>query len=358
MNIAFSPRTKKIGLPPGSPVYTGSAPPATAQVDLIYFAKENVEHVVVSNSTVEEQCRPFLQQKQGVTWINVTGLHDVDTVKRIASLLDLHPLVVEDILNTTQRPKAEDYDKYLYIDLRMLFYDEANHKIDNEQVSMVVSGNYVVSFHDREAPIFNTIRQRIEQNTGHIRQLGADYLAYNILDLVIDGYFLIIENLEEEIERIDDVLTSVPPPVILEKVHSLIKTVGSVRKSVWPLRALIDELRKEASPFIKKNTQIYLRDVYEHAIYVIDEVEAFRDVLSSTMDIYLSSNNYQMNNVMKILTIITTIFMPLSLLASIYGMNFEHMPELKWRYGYPIVLLVMLGIVLGMLYFFKRKKWL
>lgn len=153
-------------------------------------------------------------------------------------------------------------------------------------------------------------------------------------------------------------LTSVPPPVILEKVHTLIKTVGSVRKSVWPLRALIDELRKEASPFIKKNTQIYLRDVYEHAIYVIDEGEAFRDVLSSTMDIYLSSNNYQMNNVMKILTIITTIFMPLSLLASIYGMNFEHMPELKWRYGYPIVLLVMLGIVLGMLYFFKRKKWL
>jgi magnesium transporter len=358
MSIAFSPRAKKIGLPPGSPVYTGSAPSTKAKVDLIYYEKENVEHVVISNPAVEEQCRPFLERKQGITWINVTGLHDADTAKRIASLLDLHPLVVEDILNTTQRPKAEDYDRYLYIDLRMLFYNEENQKIDNEQVSMVVSGNYVVSFHDREAPIFNTIRQRIEQNTGHIRQLGADYLAYNILDLVIDGYFLIIENLEEEIERIDDVLTSVPPPVILEKVHSLIKKVGSVRKSVWPLRALIDELRKEASPFIKKNTQIYLRDVYEHAIYVIDEVESFRDVLSSTMDIYLSSNNYQMNTVMKTLTIITTIFMPLSLLASIYGMNFAYMPELKWRYGYPIVLLIMLGIVLGMLYFFKRKKWL
>lgn len=358
MPIALSPRTRKVGLPPGSPVYTGDLSSSETKINLVFYDKANVENKEISNVRLEEECCPYLDRKQGITWINVTGLHDVDTINRIATLLCLHPLVIEDILNTTQRPKAEDYEGYLYIDLRMLFYNESSDKIDSEQVSMVVTNNYVVSFHEREAPIFSVMQQRIQQNTGRIRQFGADYLAYSILDLIIDNYFLIIEKLEEEIERIDQVLTDVPPPVILEKIHSLTKKVGCVRKSVWPLRSLIDELRKEASPYIKKNTQIYLRDVYEHAIYVIDEIESFRDVLTSTMDIYLSSNNYQMNNVMKILTIITTIFMPLSLLASIYGMNFEHMPELKWRYGYLTVILVMIGISLTMIYFFKRKKWL
>jgi magnesium transporter len=304
-----------------------------------------------------EECFQF-KTTTTVTWINIDGLHDVKIIEGIGTHFDLHPLTLEDILHTGQRPKFEDLESYLFIVLMMLRFDDENQMVISEQVSLILGSNVVISFQENIGDVFEQIRDRIRNAKGRIRKMEADYLMYALLDAVVDGYFGILEKLGEKIEALEEELVGDPSDRTLQQIHRLKREMVFLRKSVWPLRELINGLDRSESDLIADSTGVYLRDVYDHTIQVIDTVESFRDMVSGMLDIYLSSISNRMNAVMKVLTIIATIFIPLTFVAGIYGMNFEHMPELKWRYGYAAVWLVMLVVAGLMVLYFKRKKWL
>jgi magnesium transporter len=252
----------------------------------------------------------------------------------------------------------EDFDNYLFIVLKMLQYNDLENETRTEQVSIILGSNYVISFQEDEGDVFGLIRERIRANRGRTRKMGADYLAYSLIDAIVDNYFMVLEKIGEQIEDIEDELVKNPTPEVLHTIHSLKRELIFLRKSVWPLREVISRLERWESPLIDKSIDIYLRDVYDHTIQVIDALETFRDMLSGMLDIYLSSISNRMNEVMKVLTIIATIFIPLTLITGIYGMNFRYMPELDSPWGYPMVFLVMLAVSAVMLMYFRRKKWL
>jgi magnesium transporter len=252
----------------------------------------------------------------------------------------------------------EDFGDYLFMVLKMLRYDEEETETKTEQVSLILSSNYVISFQESEGDVFDFVRDRIRSDCGRIRKMGVDYLAYSLIDAIVDNYFMVLEKIGEKIEDIEDELIKNPTPEVLHTIHRLKRELIFLRKSVWPLREVISRLERWESPLINKSIDIYLRDVYDHTIQVIDALETFRDMLSGMLDIYLSSVSNRMNEVMKVLTIIATIFIPLTLVAGIYGMNFKYMPELDWFWGYPIVYMIMLAIGVVMLIYFRKKKWL
>ena len=293
-----------------------------------------------------------------VTWINIDGLHSIETIEKIGKHFELHPLILEDILNTGQRPKCEDYEKCLFMVLKMLRYNDEDNSVRSEQVSLVLGQNFVISFQEAVGDVFEQVRDRIRNAKGRIRKMAADYLAYTLIDSIVDNYFLILERIGEQIESMEEELIAKPSDKTVRMIHSLKRELIFLRKSVWPLRELINSLQKTESSLITDSTEPYLRDVYDHTIQVIDTIESFRDMVSGMLDIYLSSISNQMNAVMKVLTIIATIFIPLTFIAGIYGMNFKYMPELEWRWGYGLVLLVMIAIAVIMLIYFRRKKWL
>jgi magnesium transporter len=293
-----------------------------------------------------------------VTWINIDGLHEVDSIEKLGKHFDLHPLVLEDILNTAQRPKVEVFDSYIFVVLKMLYLSEIKREIVFEQVSVVFGPNFVISFQEQKGDVFDPIRDRLENARGRIRKKGADYLAYSLLDTVVDSYFSILENVSEQIVVLEDELMDEPTPATLNRIHGLKREMIFLRKSIWPLREVLSGLQKAESRLIEKSTDIYLRDVYDHTIQVIDTAESMRDMISGMLDIYLSNVSNRMNEVMKVLTIFAAIFIPLTFLAGIYGMNFEFMPELTWRGAYFVILGVMVCIGVVMLAFFKKKKWL
>jgi len=306
--------------------------------------------------TIEETFE--FRDKPTITWINIDGLQRVDVIEKIGKKFNLHPLVLEDIANTEQRPKMEDFTDYVYIVLRMLRYDDQNSEIMSEQLSLILGSNWVVSFQENEGDVFDFVRERLRNNKGRIRTLGADYLVYTLMDAVVDNYFAVLEKMGEKIEDIEDELIADPNPATLKVIHDLKRQSISLRKSVWPLREAVNRLERIESQLINKTTNIYLRDVYDHTIQVIDSIETFRDILSGMLDIYLSSISNRMNEVMKVLTIIATIFIPLTLVAGIYGMNFTYMPELRSPWGYPLALLSMLSIGIVMLFYFRKKRWI
>jgi magnesium transporter len=293
-----------------------------------------------------------------VTWINVDGVHDVNVLHRIGELFNIHPLTLEDIQHTGQRPKLDRFDHFLFVCLRMLRYDTESHDISSEQVSILFGVNFVITFQERRGDVFDPIRQRLREKKGRIRRSGADYLTYSLVDSIVDNYFVVLEKIEEQIEPLEDKIVSSPDSGTPRLLHELKRKMLLIRKAVWPLREVITGLDKEESSFIHDSTRPYLRDLYEHTIQVIDTAETFRDLISGLHDIYLSTVSNNMNSVMKVLTIIATIFIPMTFIAGIYGMNFQRMPELAWRWGYPTVLGVMLIIAIGMLFYFKRKKWI
>jgi len=344
---------KKVGLPPGTLVHIGERKAEKARIGIIDYDQKNFEE---KEPEKIEHCFAF-KDKPSVTWINIDGLHQVEIIEKIGAHFGIHPLVLEDILHTGQRPKTEDHGDYIFTVLRMLYYDEEEEEIIGEQISVILGPNYVISFQEREGDIFNPIRERIRNGKGRIRKAGADYLAYGLLDAIVDHYFVILENLGEKIESLEEELVTHPTPETLQMIHKLKTTMISLRKSVWPLRELIGGLERGESPLITESTGIYLRDLYDHTIQVIDTIETFRDMVSGMLDIYLSSVSNRMNEVMKVLTIIATIFIPLTFIAGIYGMNFKFMPELEWHFGYPLALLVMLSIVGLMVIYFRRKRW-
>jgi magnesium transporter len=353
MSKLIKKRSKKAGLPPGSLVHIGEKKVEEVKITIIDYDET---HFQEKEAKSIEECFTF-KEKPTVTWINVEGIHQVEILEKLGECYGFHPLILEDILNTDQRPKTEDFGDYLYIVLKMLYPN--NSEVVTEQISLILGLNFVISFQEGiKGDVFDPVRDRIRTDKGKIRQLGADYLAYSLIDSIVDHYFIILEKLGEKIESLEEKLVISPTPETLQTIHNLKREMIFLRKSVWPLREVISGLERGESFLIKESTRIYLRDVYDHTIQVIDNVETFRDMLSGMLDIYLSSVSNRLNAVMKVLTIIATIFMPLTFLAGLYGMNFKYMPELSWPWGYPLALFIMLAIALSMLVYFKKKKWL
>ncbi len=351
---APSKRRKHPGSSPGTLVHIGRERTAPVRIRVMDY---NEAHIEEHDAKSAEECFAF-RDKPTVTWINIDGIHQVDLIEKLGQHFKLHPLILEDILNTGQRPKLDDYGDYLFLVLKMLTYDEPRAAVHTEQLSIILGTNYVISLQETEGDIFDPIRERIRSGKGRIRKMGADYLAYALVDSIVDHYFVILEKVGEQLEVLEEELVTNPRSETLTAVHRLKREMILLRKSVWPLRELISSLERGESELIRKTTHVFLRDVYDHTIQVIDTIESYRDMLSGMLDLYLSTISNKMNAVMKVLTIIATIFIPLTFIAGIYGMNFEFMPELHWRWGYPVLLAVMLGIGIAMLYYFRKKKWL
>jgi magnesium transporter len=352
--------SEKCGLPPGSIVHIGDKWTETVKISVIDYDKDHFQVKEISNI---EDVFPF-RDSPTVTWINIDGIHDVTIIESLGIHFNIHPLVLEDILHTTQRPKIEDFEDYIYVVLRMFYYDGITNELDNdseiisEQVSLILGRNFVISFQEAGGDTFDPVRLRIKNSKGRIREMGTDYLAYSLIDSIVDNYFVILEKLGERIELLEDELLDSPTPDTLEELHVLRNEMIFLRKSAWPLREVSNSLLRGESDLITKPTQIYLKDVYDHTIQVIDTIETYRDMLSGMLDIYLSSISNRMNEVMKVLTIIATIFIPLTFLAGVYGMNFKYMPELSWKWGYPVVWCIMASVGISMYFFFRKKKWL
>jgi magnesium transporter len=348
-------QTKKTGLAPGSLLYTGEATDTPLTVSVIEYDEKEVQiHDNVSVKAALEAVDP-----DHVDWINVNGLHDVAIIDRISEYFCLHPLTREDIVSVGQRPKVEFYDDYVFIVLRMLNIDKESNEVVDEQVSLVLTNNNVISFQERDdGDVFDIIRERIRLGKGRVRRMKADYLVYCLMDVIVDHYFVILEHYGEEIEKLEEELADNPNRSILERINRYKREMIFLRKAVWPLREVLSLCQREASGQFSPPVITFLRDVYDHSIQVIDTIESYRDLLTSMLDVYLSSISNRTNETMKVLTIIATIFIPLTFITSIFGMNFEFMPELHWRWGYPIVWLVMLVVTGGLLVYFKRNDWI
>jgi magnesium transporter len=348
-------RSKKSGLAPGTIVHTGEKRHEEVKLSVINYDGTNFQEKSVNSA--EEACS-FIK-KSSVTWLNIDGVHQPEIIEQVGKSFGLHPLVAEDIASTGQRPKIEDFDDYIFVVLRMLWFDEKEKETKTEQVSILFGRDFVVSFQERaDGDVFDPIRERLRSNKGKIRKMGADYLAYSLIDAIVDNYFVILEKLGETIEDVEDKLVTNPTSETLQTIHDLKREMIFLRKSVWPLREVINRLERSESALINKSTCVYLRDVYDHTIQVMDAVETFRDMLSGMLDIYLSSVSNRMNEVMKVLTVIATIFIPLTFVVGIYGMNFRYMPELEQAWSYPAVLILMLAVALLMVVYFRRKKWI
>ncbi|MCE5250422.1 magnesium/cobalt transporter CorA [bacterium] len=347
-------RSDKIGSPPGTLMHIGEQKAEKVRITVIDYNEGQAQE---KEAKTVEECFPF-KDTPTVSWINIDGLHEPGIIEKIGTYFNVHPLVLEDILTTGQRPKYEDFDEYIYLVLKMLYHDGTGDEIISEQVSLLLGSNYVISFQEREGDVFNHVRDRIKTGKGRIRKMGADFLAYSLIDAIVDNYFVILEKTGDQVDLIEEELINNPGTQTIQTIHELKKGTLFLRKSVWPLREMISNMQRGESDLIQDTTRIYLRDISDHAIQVIDTVETLRDMISGILDIYLSSLSNRMNEVMKTLTIFAAIFIPLTFIAGVYGMNFEYMPELKMRWGYPSLLLVMFTLGVSMLLYFRKKKWL
>jgi len=355
MTNAIHKRSRKAGLPPGTPVHIGAPRTGATVLSLIGYDGENL--VEKTNASVDECIAA--RGRYPVIWINVEGVHDVALLERLAPAFGLHPLVVEDIANTVQRPKLEDYGETLYAVLRMLYYHENRHELTNEQVSLILGIDFVLSFQEGiEGDVFNAVRERLRTGKGRMRSEGPDFLLYSLLDAVVDSYFGVLERMGDRIERLDEQLEDNRVHELSRPLHRLKRDMIWLRKSVWPLRELLMSLDRGGSTLVRTATRTYLKDIYDHTIEVIETVETYRDVTAGMLEIQLTLITNRLNEVMKVLTVIATIFIPLTFITGVYGMNFRHMPELDWPWAYPAALAGMAGLGIGLFLFFRRKKWL
>jgi magnesium transporter len=355
MSRLLKKRSKKIGMAPGTLMHIGAEQTGSTKVELIEY---DAGHLLKRKLASLDQCTvprpaPF------VTWINVDGVSQVEVLQHFGECFGIHPLVLEDILATDQRPKAEDYSDYLYVVLKMLAIDAKTGETRAEQLSLILGENYVLSFQEGlEGDVFEPVRLRLNNEKGRLRITGPDYLLHALLDVIVDNYFLVLERLAERIEEIESELIENPTTATVHAIYALKREMLFLHKAVWPLREVVGGLQRRDSHLIQDATVIYLRDLYDHTIQVVDTLETLRDMLTGMLDIYLSSVSNRLNEVMKVLTIIATIFMPLTFVTGLYGMNFKYMPELEWRYGYFMVLGILASIIVGMLVYFKRKRWI
>jgi magnesium transporter len=345
----------KTGLPPGTLVHIGEKKSEKVRITAIQYNEEVFQEREIE--TLQE-CLSF-RDTSTMMWLNIDGVHQLQLIEKIGTYFALHPLTMEDIVNTGQFPKLEDYGDYLFIVLKMLYYNEKENEIEVEQVSLCLGSNFVISFQEETGrDVFNPVRERLRNGKGRIRKMGADYLAYSLIDAIVDSYFVILEKVGERIEELEEQVVSYPGEKTIHEIHQFKREMIFLRKSVWPLREVISSMQRGDSPLIHESMHVFFRDVYDHTIRIIETIETFRDILAGILDIYLSSISNRINSVMKVLTIIATIFMPLTFLAGVYGMNFKYMPELDWQWGYPAILIIMALIGISMLVYFRIKKWL
>lgn len=348
---------KKVGQLPGSLIYMGDRTGNGIKINVTSFDKEKFSEKVPAH------LYDIKNIDQGNLWVNVDGIHVPETIGAIGNMFGLHPLNMEDILNTSHRPKAEDNGSYIFVVLKMLGYESESDSVRAEQVSLIIGKNYVVSFQEDSVDEFEVVRENIRKNKGRVREMGPDYLAYRLLDVVVDNYFSVLEKVGDKIETIENELVENPTRQTLEKIYRLKGEMITIRRAVWPLREVINSLEKDESELISHSTQPYLRDLYDHIVQLIDTNENYREMTAGMMDIYLSSISNKLNEIMKVLTIISTFFIPLNFIAGLYGMNFNtavskyNMPELNFYLGYPMALSVMMLVALGLFIYFKRKKW-
>jgi len=352
--------SRKAGLPPGTPVHVGPERDEPVGVTAFAYGPDDLVERPVDDL---DRCGE-MRDGAPVVWTNVDGVHDVERVQQVGRAFGLHPLVVEDIVNTTQRPKAEEYDGTLFLVVRMLNWDDAAGGVRSEQVSFVLGRGFLLSFQEREGDVFGVIRERLRSGAGQVRKMGPDYLLYALLDAIVDQYFLVLERIGERLEELEEGQLQTPRPEDLQEIRRLKREMVVLRRAAWPLRDALGSLERAGSELVSAETAIYLRDVHDHTVQVIETAETYRDLLAGAVDLHLSAVSFRTNEVMKVLTIIATIFIPLTFIAGIYGMNFSpeaspyNMPELQWRYGYFASLAAMVLVTLAMLYYFRRKRWL
>jgi len=353
MFAAVHKRVQKAGKAPGSATYTGDRTVPTTLTLTIYSPQT---YTVKKNAAVED-CL-IAPQDNEVIWINVEGLSNVESIKELTKHFEVHPLTLEDILNVEQRPKVEEFEEYIYITLKALLWDDSKKNFLTQQLSIVLGKNFIISFHELDTNLFDNIREKMQTPNQNLRKHGADYLMYRLIDSIIDEYFVVMEGLGEELEDLEQAIITNPSAINARHIYQLKRQNLLLRKSVWPMREAINHLLHTEESIITKYTLIYLRDVSDHTMQAIDTVDTFRDMLSSMLEMYLSSLTNRMNEIMKTLTIITTIFIPITALASIYGMNFEYMPGLHWFWSYPAMIIIMLMIGVVMMIYFRQKRWI
>lgn len=345
----------KAGLPPGTVVHIGERKPGRVRVRVLDYGRDLASEYEIHD--IRESFR--FRDTPTVSWINIDGLHDIRLIEQLGAHFGFHPLFLEDIVNTASRSKIEDFGSYVFIVLKMLYQDrDDDRKIVSEHVSLIFSERYVISFQEREGDVFDSIRQRIMSAAGRLRRQGADYLAYRLMDAIVDNYFTLVEFLGEQVDDIEETLLNRPEKETINVIHRLKNENLFLRKSIFPLRDILSYLDRGVSNLVKPETGVYYRDVYDHTIQIMDTLETLRDVLSGMMDIYLSSMSNRMNEVMKVLTVFASLFIPLTFLVGVYGMNFDYMPELHWRWSYAVLWMVMIGMGVSLLVFFRKKKWL
>jgi len=339
---------------PGTLTYTGSKEQKHVTVDLIDYSPS-----IHKNVTVDDVSQAFNKKHpEEISWININGLSDIDQIERLGEHYKLHPLILEDIVDTSQRPKIDEYPDYLFVVFKMLYYNDEG-VFMNEHISLVLGENYLITFQEADGDVFDSLRQRIANAKGRVRNAGADYLMFAIMDAVVDHYFTLIETMSDRIEALEDILFSnTAEQDITQDIQELKREVLRLRKAVFPFREVVNRLEKIDSQLIDERTITYIRDLYDHVTQVTDSIDIYREMTWGLMDMYMTTISNKMNEVMKVLTIMASIFIPLTFMAGIYGMNFDHIPELHLRYGYYYLWGAMIAVFLGLLYYFKRKKWL
>ena len=344
---------KHVGQIPGALVYTGSKS-SKLFIESFDYTPDSIEEKELKK--IDDVLH--YKSTDSITWININGLNNINEIEKIGENYNIHPLTLEDIVNTSQRPKIDEYEHYVFVVIKMLYYDK-DELVVSEQVSFILGSNYVLSFQEADGDVFDSVRDRIRTKKGRIRSLGADYLLYALIDSVVDHYFEIIETMGNKIEEMEDHLFSGnPKEEITTQIQSLKREVLKVRRAIFPLREIINRIEKTEHKLIHKKTIHFFRDIYDHIIQVSENIDIYREMIWGLMDMYMTTISNKMNEVMKVLTIIATIFIPLTFIAGIYGMNFENIPELSYKYGYFVLWGIMIALFIGMIFYFKRKKWL
>ncbi len=345
---------KQAGLSPGTMVHIGEKKQENIRIRLIDFDESHLKEVEVKSV---EECYPY-KDRDTTTWINIDGLHQIETIEKICNHYQIHPLVQEDIVHTGQRPKMERFPTFYYFVLKMLSYDDRTQEIKDEQLSLILGSNFILTLQEQSGDVFNPVRGRIRTSGTQIRKRKPDYLAYALIDTVVDYYFFILGKLDEQLDHLDEELFRHTSKGLLKEIYKVKRKIIAVRKSVWPIRDIVGSIGREDSDLIDTTSHVYFKDMYDHVIQVVETIDTFREIAIGMLDTYMTNVSNKMNEVMKVLTIIATIFIPITFVAGVYGMNFEFMPELAWKYGYPGVWGVILAISIGMFVFFRKKKWL
>jgi magnesium transporter len=344
----------KRGKPPGSLIYMGPRKDVPITIDYIQYNSEKYESKSLNDFPENFQ----LQGEDYITWLDIKGLHDISLIENIGKAANIHPLTLEDLLNVNQRPKLDFFNSYIFLVVQILKYDTDTNSVESEQLSIILSDKCVITFLEGSSDVFDTLKGRMEKTVGKIRNSSADYLAYSILDVVIDEYYEVVEKIGERIEVVEEQLILQARKLAINDIYEIKRDLIFLRKSISPLREIITKLDKSESPLINERTRLYLRDIYDHAIQIIDTIEQYRDLTSGLADMYLSSVSNKMNEIIKVLTILSSIFIPLTFIVGVYGMNFKNMPELEWHYGYYFCLVFMLMLAIVMLIYFRIRKWL